>query len=400
MEIRELKPSEHKDFHQICQTVFFDIDRDEFEKPADDENVRIGAFDAQGKLQAALMVLPYVMRMNGRDVKMGGLGAVVSRPETRGQGHMPALMRAAFDVMRKNGQIFSFLYPFSFAYYRKFGYEMCFAHNRLKIPVSQLGAYKREVGCGQMSPDTAAVKIESASDTRRLKKIYEHFTREQNLAIVRSDAAWEKFLDRDACRDLEFSYLFSDDTGQDVAYILYGVERDDDDGNRLIVEECCWVSPQCLHMVLGFLARLGAEFEYVIWNAPTDFDVLFPEAFDVERRVEVKGMNRILDIPAALETLRAPDGIGRVTLGVTDDFLQENTGVYAVEWGDGAVSAKKIDATDATDFSTSVQTLAQLVTGYITPEIAALKKDTAVNGAGAELSALFIKRNQFITEWF
>jgi len=398
MEIRKLEAAEQRDFHKICQSVFFDIGREEFNTPEIDDVVRLGAFGADGKLQSALMVIPYVMRMNGRDVKMGGLGAVVSKPEARGRGQMPALMKAAFADMREKGQIFSFLYPFSFVYYRKFGYEMCYAHNQMKIPLAQISSYKCCVD---------AMPVNSANDALRLKKIYEHFTRDRNLAIVRGDDTWEKIAERDAERDLEFTYFFRDTDGSDVAYIMYGVERDDDEGNRLIIQELCWVTPDALRSVLGFLARLGPEFEYIIWNAPPGIDVLFPEAFDVERRIETTGMNRIVDVTAALATLHAPDGNGRVVIGVTDDFLPENSGTYAVEWNSGALCAEKTSDVisapsepSAPDMLTSVQTLAQLVTGYITPEIAALKKDTATNGATAELNALFQKRHLFIIEHF
>jgi predicted acetyltransferase len=388
MEIKKLTPENFAEYIEICQTVFFDMERD-FEIPKHDDKIRFGIFE-NGKLQSALQIIPYEMRMNGKNVKMGGIGAVVTRPESRGQGHMNALMKAAFGQMHENEQIFSFLYPFSFAYYRKFGYETCYARDKVKIPVSQLRGYKCE---------TTVTPHEPGDPIQPYKKIYEEFTRERNLSIVRDTEAWKKILERDPYTNLEFTYLFRDTAGDAAAYILYEAELDDDDGNRLIIQECCWTNPQALRMVFSFLSKLGAEYEYVHWNAPSDINIhmLIPEGFDAEWSRESTGMNRIVNIPAALKTLRAPEKNGRVTIGVTDKFLTENTGVYTLEWESGILTAKKTK-TATPDMETTAETLAQLVTGCITPDAATFKNDTVILNAHSAFNALFPMRHLYIME--
>ncbi|MCL1883646.1 MAG: GNAT family N-acetyltransferase [Defluviitaleaceae bacterium] len=399
MEIRRLRPEEHVQFQGICQTVFFDIERDdirEFQKePLEhaekDNNVRLGVFDVNGKLQSALQILPFTMRMNGHDVPMGGIGAVVTRPESRGLGHMNMLIESAFKIMHENNQIFSFIYPFSFAYYRKFGYEMCYAYDKVRIPISQLQSYKCKV---------TAEPFEPGDSIQPYAKIYEHFTRERNLSIVRNNDDWEKLLARDPYKNLEFTFIIRDNSNQAVSYILYSAERDDDNGNRLIINECCWTTPEALHMVFGFLSKLGAEFEYVHWNAPADMDIftLFPEGFDLEWQRESTGMNRVIDVSAALATLQAPPDKGCVTLHITDNFLQKNNGTYTVSWNNNALSVKKLTQPSPADIETTIETLAQLISGYITPDAAILKKDTTIRSGLLTLNALFPKRHLFITE--
>jgi predicted acetyltransferase len=311
----------------------------------------------------------------------------VTRPESRGLGHMNALMSRAFEHMRDNAQDFSFIFPFSFAYYRKFGYEMCYFYDKVKIPVSQFRDYKLEVNAAPHEPNDSFAPFD---------EIYKHFTREKNFSIIRNEKLWEEILDRDPYLDLQFTYLFRDKTGDAVAYILYEVERDDDDGNRLIITELCWKTPDALQIVFSFLARLGAEFEYVLWNAPSCLEILalFPEGYAIEFRRESAGMNRIVDVAAALSTLRAPEKNGRIIISVADKFLPQNTGVYAVDFENGSLSATRAQL--APDIDLSIETLSQLVAGYITPQAAAYKKDVTVRGNIAELNALFPKRNPFI----
>lgn len=398
MEVRRLELFEHVEFLGICQSVFFDLPRQDIremsekllEHAKNDGIVRYGVF-SDGKLQSALQVIPHTMRMNGHNVQMGGLGAVVTRPEARGLGQMRLLMETAFYDMLEKQQSFSFLYPFSFAYYRTFGYEMCYAYNKVKIPISQLLGYKCEMNAVAFEPGDSVIPYE---------KIYKYFTRERNLSIIRERDAWGKLLDRDPYKNLEFTYLFHDAARRAAAYILYDAEENKN-GNRLIIKECCWIKPEALHMVFGFLAKLGAEFEYVHWNAPSDIDIhtLFPEGHKLKWQRASAGMNRITDVSVGLATLRAPARSGRVAISITDNFLPNNSGTYAVEWESGAISVEKLnEGTPIPDMETTVETLVQLVTGYITPEAAMYKKDTAILGTLAGLNALFPKRHLYIME--
>jgi len=390
MEIRKLKPEEHIQYEGLCLSVFFDTARRDIRQQKQDplahasngNDVRIGAVDANGRLQSALAVIPYTMRMNGKDVKMGGIGGVVTLPEARGQGLVRKIMDLAFEEMQDAGQVFSFLYPFSYGYYRKFGYEMCLPYNKVTIPIEQFTGYPFPQNITPYEPGNSITPF---------VEIYEAFTRNRNLAIKRDTKTWEHLLNRDPYQNLEFTYLVQD------AYILYSVDRSGD-GSRVDIKELCWRTPTGLRDIFGFLGKLGAEFNAVLWNAPCDINIhaLFPEGYDLTWRVNAVGMNRIVDVTAALATLRAPHGNGEVIIDVADAYRPANSGLYAVQWESGNLTAAKTTSGTA-DITTSIQTLAQLVTGYITPQEAGYKQDTTIYN---NISQLFTKQNLFLTERF
>jgi len=403
MIIRRIAPVEQVQYNGICSTVFFDIGRSDIRahmkdpqahiKDEDDDD-RWGAFDDDGKMHSAMVVNHYDMLMNGKKVKMGGIGGVVTRPESRGKGLIRKIFDAAFPAMLENGQTFSFLYPFSYSYYRNFGYEMCYAYNSVNIPIAEMQGYAYPQNIEPFEP---------GDDISPYAEIYETFVRSRNLAIVRDKDAWQKILDRDPYKDLKFTFLNRDAQGKADAYVLYGVHKNDEHGNRAKIRELCWRTPEGLHSIFGFFAKLGSEFDSVDWNAPDDVSVhaLFPEAYDISWRKNACGMNRILDVTTGLSTLRAPVGVGngKLTVDIIDAYWKDNTGKYIVQWEDGNVTVQKTTECGAA-MATSVETLAQLVTGYISPEEAMLKKDTTIYDSYLQLSQLFPKQKLHMVERF
>ncbi|MCL2840258.1 MAG: GNAT family N-acetyltransferase [Defluviitaleaceae bacterium] len=388
MNIRKLIKEEFSQHEGICQKVFFDIPRRPLEEAQHDgdENVSFGAFDDGGQLQSALTILPYTMRVNDQHVKMGGIGNVVTLPEARGKGFVREIFRAAFSEMIDAGQMFSFLFPFSYVYYRKLGYEMCHPVQMVSIPIDAFASYRNGA---QFEAYT------QGHSTKPFAEIYEGFAQCRNLSIVRSEDNWKKILNRDPYHKLQFTYLGSD------AYILYDAEKSLE-GNRLVIKECCWKTPEALGDIFGFLSNMGAEFSHVKWMLPCDVNIhaLFPELYKIDWQINSSGMNRIMDVQAALSTLHVPEGSGKITINVEDSFWKSNSGAYIVEWESGKLVAKKLQSVVSADLSTTIQTLTQLTTGYLTPEESMYKPCTTILGAYKELAALFPKQKLFMTERF
>ena len=80
------------------------------------------AFDGQsGEMASTLYVTDYRVRFDGGVCKMGGVGGVASLPQYRRAGGIRACFQKALPAMHRDGYVFSYLYPFSTAYYRGSG---------------------------------------------------------------------------------------------------------------------------------------------------------------------------------------------------------------------------------------------------------------------------------------
>jgi predicted acetyltransferase len=415
MEVRRIRPEEKVAASLISTVVFLDERGEDYREMLKDplahsdgyENIW-AAFDDTGKMTAELTVHNFTMRYDGHEVGMGGVGGVGTLPEYRKGGYIRRIFEKALPDMRERGMVFSFLYPFSFAFYRKFGYELCRAHNRIKLPVGTFRNFPFPDGITQYFP---------GDDIAPYAEIYKVFAQDKNLSIVRDENAWKHFLEKDPYVKKQYTYLHratmpaggetesrkntpgkKADIPPADGYLVFTVG--DDDGNVLDVKELAWTTIDGLKALFGFIGGLSPQFSNFKWSAPSAFTLssLFPESYDIEIRHSPGGMNRVVNVPKALELLRVPEGAGRVVINVNDKFMPVNSGVYAVEWESGAVSVKTTDRPP--DMETDVETLAQLVTGFLTPEQAQYRAGVKIHGNRGALTALFPHKDLYIREYF
>ena len=123
------------------------------------------AFDEEsGEMMSTVYVTDYRVQFDGGRYKMGGIGGVASLPQYRRAGGIRACFQKALPILYREGYVFSYLYPFSTAYYRKFGYESCVQRYLAVLDLRQLGGVVLAVQTVGIRP---AVALDRASRARR-----------------------------------------------------------------------------------------------------------------------------------------------------------------------------------------------------------------------------------------
>ena len=354
----------------------------------------LGGFDDKGNMIAALNMEPFVMNFDGHNVKMCGIAAVVTLPEARGTGIMTKIFDECLQMMKDNGYIFSTLFPFSYAYYRKFGYELAYEKRRTQLPIDCFRKYP--------FPKNSVRLWKKEDGFGDLRLVYDEFRKGRNHAIERSDISWERILkDADPYSQLKFTYIHYDANGKPDSYLRFSPKSIPDDYNQIQISELAWTSKAGLHDMFGFIGGLSPQFNKVNWDVPDDLDLgsMFPEGGDVSTKVYTSVMTRILDLPEALKLMKAPvTPSGKVVLDVVDKSMACNTGKYAVSWENGKISVEK--TSDTADINTSIETLAQMLIGYVNPETAAYRSDTTIHSGHEAIDALFPKKKLYLWEAF
>lgn len=348
-----------------------------------------GSFTEDGVMTSHMINNIYHILYDGRIVLCGGVGNVSSLPEYRRQGGIREIFREKFTDMRARGFVFSALYPFSHEYYRKFGYEFCYAPMKQRVEIRDLKNF----------PCPYQVRMHLWGECiQPFKDVYQKFILGQNMAIVRSERQWD-WIEGDPWKDNVYRYLLSDETGVH-AYVVLRPEGSGD-ARKAVLKDYAYDSREAFYGILGFLYRLSAQYTYAEGVFPADIDLrtLIAEPYRVEQRIDTHGMYRVVDVEKALMLMRHPQGSGSYSIAVRDAFIEENTGVYAVAYESG--SAVSVERTDTSaDLACDVTTLAQLVMGYAPLSTLCYRSDVTVNGNEDVLNSVFVKKNCYFSDYF
>ena len=355
--------------------------------------LRWGAFDDAGSMVAAISTLRHWVSFAGHEIPIGEVHMVASLPEGRGSGNVRAIMGEVLHAFKARGDVFATLIPFSFAFYRKFGFELATRTLTQRVPIDQLA---------DMSCDYAVSRVASEDDVLVVRKLYDAFASSRNLAELRGDAAWEykgdgEWGDRDFFhRDCpSYSYVLWDESGVPHAYVSFIFVTGDKGPfvGELKVSEIVYDSPEAFRGVLGFLYRMREKATHMTFELMDDIDLatILPECEEVERTLGGHVMARVLDVPQALGLMGHPAGSGAYVLAVEDAFMPENGGSYRVTFETGR--ATSVEPTDVTaDLAVTVQTLSQLVVGRIGLGEALYRPGTELRSNERVLREVFARR--------
>jgi predicted acetyltransferase len=402
-EIRRIHKDEYSLVERIDTIVYnqrhdFSKEKDGEDKSLNNPSEWIWAVFENGKMMSCLNEIPFLMRFDGQSVNMSGIGGVGSLPEARKGGNIKALFETLIPLAYENGVLFSSLTPFSHVFYRKFGYELSCACNEIRIPTSEFATLKT---------DGAFYPVFSGDDTSALQAIHHSYIADINHGICRDywpdNRAWRVFTRDDPYSTGTFLYVWHDNAGVPRSYIKYQDQSAADGSHNMSVRELVFTDREALYGALSIVSGLAAQFETFIWLMPTFLDPtdFVKNLWDIKQWIIPHDMTRVVNVKAALESMRRPTGEGSYVLEVRGDAqISANNGRYLVEYGPEVTHVTS--TTRSPDICCDIPALSQLVTGYRSLENALRGKQTGVEvyGKRQTLSQVFTPRPQHVTEYF
>ncbi len=356
----EFRPITADDIEQWQRIASFSYERgapvtvtpEHFGQP---DRYRIGAYDG-GKLRACLGINDYQMFF-GRDRRpCGGVAGVMSEPASRGRGYAGGLMRRSLEVMREDGKYLSSLWPFSFAYYRQFGWEWTGFNRYYKLPIRALWSDKE---ADYMEP-----LYEPQADL--LNPLYEAQATRYNGPLVRSPGRWPAHLRARDGRE-PMVYLYRRDGAPEGYAILRFIKNSD----TLRVEDFVALSRRAYLGMLGLVHRHEMQGQDVELQVPPDDPLWsFIRSYDVETKEVSAGMARVVDVTAALQELEPPAEVrGAAVFALQDETAPWNSGTWRVTAEDGMVTLAP--CRDEPGIALDIQALTQAYWG--TPSLETLR---------------------------
>ncbi|HRT81875.1 MAG TPA: GNAT family N-acetyltransferase [Oscillospiraceae bacterium] len=389
MEVRKIKPEEHMEVLKL-RSVSYNSKKDfsDPEKVKKDYEAVRALFDENGKACATTRIEPLTVRFNGHNVKMGGIGAVATLPQERNKGHIRRLLKYAFEEMRENNQIFSYLFPFSFPYYRMFAYECNYDRQYVNIPLNAFTHLKAE---------GRAELFEFDKHIEDLMGIYEAYIEDKNLAVVRDKDAYKSLFDRDPYSELFSTYIWYNPQDEPVAYIAY--DSSPQGPNEMNVMEFAFKNYEGAKALLGFLSVFHPTFTAFkgAFSLDIDFSLILADLALAKRELTHYGMNKIIDVEKVLGLLSFKKDFDFV-IKVEDDSLEWNNDNFSVSFKSGKASVERVS--DKPDIACDVRVLTRFVVGYTSLRQEYEYGNAEVFDKADDLFELFGKKKLFMTEGY
>ena len=391
MNVHKLTPEERFEANLIS-TVAFHMRMEDPEKNREESLKETcedwGAFSEDGRMMARIINHRFSVWLDGQLIPCGGIGAVSTLPEYRNAGSIRAIFGQLLPGAYQNGEILSALYPFSHAFYRKFGYETVRWKNEYEFEPAVLSDYRF---------DGAAELWKPGDPVSEYTELYNRFAAAYNLAVRRDDAMMlKKHVQGEYYKDRKFCYLLRE-AGRPVAFLIFQDIRHDP-AAILSVEDLAWEGREGLYAILGFLARFTADYGTIRLFLPVSLELLSfirsPRAYDIRQTASQGYMVRAVNARKLLETMKKPED-SRLIIRVEGDLqIPENNGTWAVR-GNAAEPTG-----EAPDLTVSIQALGQMAVGCVSFSEALYRPDVTVSGNLETLEKVFIRKPILVEEHF
>lgn len=342
----------------------FNLPRDEMTKKRFDflfnKAIPLGTFHQQ-QIKSQLLLFPLEVVIHGEVMPMGGIGYVSSYPETRGKGYVKQLFVKTLAEMNHKGMVLSYLDPFSYPFYRKFGYELSF--NQVQYEIGATDMPRVESYLGSME------RTDWESSKELLKQLYAEKTASSVGPVKRPDWIWES----DMMRNKQERIALYKDTDQEVkGYLCY--HADTEVPNRFIIDELVYLTQEAFVGVWQFIASHQSTFDTFLYTVKEEeyFLDLFPNP-RIKNELKPFMMARIVNIETFLKQFPFKDRAQKTFyLRIIDEYAGWNDGLWRVELRKtGRQMTKVVDESVVNEteiLSATIQTWTQLFLNYRTME--------------------------------
>lgn len=352
--IKELSAADYNEIFELSQFAFqYKLsEADLLKKKEEAERHTIWGWMEEGRIAAKLHLIPLSVYINGKSFDMGGISAVATWPEYRRNGMVKQLLAHVLNHMKENGQMLSYLHPFSVPFYRKFGWEVAFDKKHYTIPVEAL----------KQKWNAAGYVRRTQMDIELFHSIYTDFAKQFNGPLTRDEKWWkQRVLAKDA-----MMVVCYDDNNRAEGYLFYSVK------DRVFeVEELVYRSLNGRKLLLNFIANHDSMVKEVKLTVPEKdkLPLLIGEP-RFKQTVEPYFMARIVDVPGFLASYPFNEDLPDATLllHVEDCFLPENSGSYEITVENGGIRIAQSDTNRREGIHCNVQELTSMLLGYRRPQ--------------------------------
>ncbi|EDL64720.1 GNAT family N-acetyltransferase [Bacillus sp. SG-1] len=268
--------------------------------------------EADDQLAAKLHLLSLNVFLGEKEFKMGGIAGVATYPEYRRKGYVKELLTYSLKRMREKGQTISMLHPFSFAFYRKYGWELFSTLKRVKVAQAEMKMFDGVPG--------NVKRFNKENYPSELEEIYNGYARRFSGMLAREKTWWKER----SITNLNVA-IYYDGKGNGAGYILYDIKD-----QKMKVEEFIVLNAEARSGLWNFICQHDSMLTGVeLVLSPEDPLVFLLENPKTPTELQPYFMTRVVDVLSFLEQFRSSIK-EKVSLEVSDKYAPWNNGTFTI----------------------------------------------------------------------
>ncbi len=348
---------------------------------------RIVGYRLNGRIVTNLHLQKYDMQIRGQSVKTEWIVGAATLPEYRNKDLMANLLQDSLQDMKERGITATWLYPFKYSFYKKFGWAISTTAKRYVLDKPSFNGIERASG--------EVVRLKGSKDAEDyigdIKECYAGYTGELTGYVLRHDTNWKHLLDGN--NELNGLTLLFLDKGKVTGYLIALPDKE-----RLLVEEAVFEEYSVFVSMMDYIWSKGFERASVLMKPNDMFMELMQEARS-KVYLEPYAMMRIVDVIHFFEG---------ITPSCDIDIAFELKDVHA-NWNDGSyrLTAKRgerssLRRTDESGLQKlDIAALAQIICGSVSAsdlqKLGLLDWD---NNSVGQMDCAFPRQTSFVFEIF
>jgi len=289
--------------------------------------------------------------------------------------------------MKKNNQSISMLHPFSFSFYRRFGWETYVERKHYEMESDLLPARKPFKG-----------SIERIHSIEPLMNVYEEYARRYNGTLVRSKNWWET---RIVTRKKGQYAIYRNESGNIDGYMIYEVMN-----SEMQIHEFIALHTEAEKALWHYIAQHDSMIKAVKWFAPSHDQFTFMlDNPRIKQSIMPYFMARVVDVEAFIKQYRfkALEEEDTIYLNISDQYASWNHGYFELKIDKhGSAQIKKVEeSNEREEIKMEISTLAALLLTFLKMEF--LYQIERVSGDLSSMKRLqdrISERSTYLTDFF
>lgn len=358
-------------------------------------NDKWAAFDDDDNMMAFISTTHYDVRFDGHEVRMTGIGGVSTLPQYRRNGAVRECFNRSLKDAYLNDVTLSYLYPFSTAYYRKFGYELCTEQMRYSVNLKSIKRFEEA--------DGQVYLIEHGAYLDDYKRIYDSFAARYNMMCVRSDIDYKFIENANPAKDGNYIYIYKSKSGEPKGAMSFKkVKWQNDNRFDIVCSSFFFTDMEGFKGLLNHSLAFTSYYENCVFSLPMNINITsyIPEwaLHSYKRECLFNGMVRVVNVKQVLSLARYK-GSGELNISVADNQIEQNNNTFRVQFKDGR--AAEVSVTDMKcDIELSINDFSRLIVGTHDSEEIQLIENVKIYSNKDSIERVFYKKPSFIADYF